>query len=428
MSAVLPWFAPPSNPPRGDIGIIGAGLAGCFTAYILAARGFKVCLFEREARIASMASGNRQGVIYAKFSAFSNPLTDFYQTSYLYSQAYLATLAKTADLRACYQQCGVLQLASNAKEQRNQQLIFEKIAQHNPRFSQDCVQALSQQAASDVAGLAIAAGSKAFAGLFYPQAGWVAPQMLCEYLTQHPNIRVHTGQHIQNIHYDGQWQLASPNQNWQCAALVLANAHDATAFLQAAYMPLKPLRGQVSHIRAQKEDVLQTVICHRGYIAPAQNGQFVIGASFNVGSDLPHLSLADQRENLAHLKTHVPAAWDLLAADAPLAGKVGFRAHTPDYLPLVGAVADVDFYLKNYRSALQSGRVRHVPQAQYLPHLYVNLGHGARGITSTPFCAQLLADLICNQLPTAQYPIMARLHPARFLVRAIQRQQIQTPS
>ncbi|MEI6228264.1 MAG: FAD-dependent oxidoreductase, partial [Methylophilaceae bacterium] len=38
--------------------IIGAGIAGCSTAYALAQRGIRITLIERNAEIANEASGN----------------------------------------------------------------------------------------------------------------------------------------------------------------------------------------------------------------------------------------------------------------------------------------------------------------------------------------------------------------------------------
>ena len=47
-------------------------------------------------------------------------------------------------------------------------------------------------------------------------------------------------------------------------------------------------------------------------------------------------------------------------------GKVGFRAVTKDRMPLVGVKKGI----------------------------YVNTGHGSRGSTSSPLCAEIIADLI----------------------------------
>jgi len=54
--------------------------------------------------------------------------------------------------------------------------------------------------------------------------------------------------------------------------------------------------------------------------------------------------------------------------------------------------------------------------------LYLNVAHGSRGITGTPLCAELIAEMICGQpLPMDQEMIDA-LAPARFILRKRKKQ------
>lgn len=404
------------------IGIIGAGLAGCHSAAVLAKRGFKVTLIEREATIASKASGNLTGIIYPQFSPAHSAQLEFYQASYEYTLQHLRELLAGSD--DVWQQCGMLQIASNSKEQARQNNLIKQLANHDGSWQSASGavrwQALNKKRASEIAGIHINHDA-----IFYPEAGWVDPRQLCAKLVQHANIKVINHCQALSLNYDQGWQVHTANHTWQFDTLIICNAQDALSFKECQDLPLKTLRGQLSYIDAREDaPTLQTIISHKGYITPARAGRFVLGASFNIGDDSQALNPRDQLQNLADLQQFVPAAYKLLAAHAPLAGRVCFRAQTYDYLPMVGAIPDRDFYIKNYSQVLSGVRIKNLPAAQYLPNILVNLGHGSRGISHSSLCARLIADMLTGTASLLTSETMRQLHPARFLVRAIKRQQV----
>ena len=112
-----PWFARPA-PLSGERQalVIGAGLAGCASAASLAARGWQVTLLERHDAIAREASGNPQGVLYLKLSAHGTALSQMIVSGFGYTRRLLEHLQRGRD----WDDCGVLQLAFNAKEAERQ--------------------------------------------------------------------------------------------------------------------------------------------------------------------------------------------------------------------------------------------------------------------------------------------------------------------
>ena len=70
--------------------VIGGGLAGSAAADSLAQRGWEIALVERHDRLAAEASGNPQGVLYARLSAHGTPLSRLVQDGYQYTLRLLA--------------------------------------------------------------------------------------------------------------------------------------------------------------------------------------------------------------------------------------------------------------------------------------------------------------------------------------------------
>ena len=56
-------------------------------------------------------------------------------------------------------------------------------------------------------------------------------------------------------------------------------------------------------------------------------------------------------------------------------------------------------------------------QLPWLPGLYVNTGHGSKGLINAPFCAELLASAIAGEPLPADIKLLAALDPNRFLLR-----------
>src|SRR5690606_18354984 len=101
-------------------------------------------------------------------------------------------------------------------------------------------------------------------------------------------------------------------------------------------IPTRAIRGQVSHV-ATPARLPDCVLCHEGYVTAAPRGGLWIGATFDPDDRDPDVRAADHQRNLASLHTAIPG---LVRSDSVVdTGRVGFRAASPDYLPLAGPVA-----------------------------------------------------------------------------------------
>ena len=406
-----PWFSRPPQPvgPRSAI-VIGAGLAGCATAASLAQRGWQVCLLERHAAIAQEASGNPQGVLYLKLSAHHTTLSRLIVSGFGHSRRLLERLHKGQD----WDNCGVLQLAFDAKEaQRQTQLAAA--------FPADLLTNLDRSAAEARAGISLPAG-----GLFYPDAGWVHPPALCALLSKHPNIQLQLHQEALELRRNGDsWQAWNGEQLLASAGVVvLASAAEIKRFSQSADLPLKRIRGQISRLPATEASrALSTVVCAEGYVAPVRQDEHTLGASFDFNSDDLTMKSADHASNLQLLEEISPELSDALNAPAldpeQLQGRAAFRCTSPDYLPIVGPLADSAAFAEAYAVLGKDARQVPATPCPWLDGLYINSGHGSRGLITAPLSGELIAAWLNNEPLPVPADVAQACHPNRFALRAL---------
>ena len=406
-----PWFARPAfNPTQRKALVIGAGLAGCASAASLAARGWQVTLLERHAEIAAEGSGNPQGVLYLKLSAHGTALSQLVISGFGYTRRLLRNLQQGRDWDAC----GVLQIAFDNKEAARQ-------AELASVFPHTLLHELNRSQAELLAGVELRDG-----GLLYPDAGWVHPPALCRWLSQDPAIELRTHSHPVELRRNGElWQAVENGVVLaEAPVAILAGAADVARFEQSAWLPLKRIRGQITELPLTgQSEALKTVLCAKGYVAPARDGQHTLGASFNFADTDPAPSEAEHRANLEMLEEISGDLHQRLQADSlpveQLQGRAAMRCTSPDYLPIIGPLADTAAFADAY--AVLGRDARQVPNTPcpWLDGLFVNTAHGSRGMITAPLSGELLAAWIDGDPLPLPRAIAEACHPNRFLLRKL---------
>ena len=410
-AAAKPWFARPSM-PNGERRalVIGGGLAGCASAASLAARGWQVSLLERHGGLAQEASGNPQGVLYLKLSAHGTALSQMIVSGFGYTRRLLEHLQRGVD----WDGCGVLQLAFNAKE-------AERQAQLAQAFAPQLLHLLDKAQAQARAGVGLEQG-----GLFFPEGGWVHPPALCQWQARQPGIGVLAHHEVLDLRkVDGHWQAWDGDRLLASApVVVLAGAAEVKRFAASAELPLKRIRGQITRLpQTTASQALATVVCAEGYVAPARLGEHTLGASFDFNNDDLTPTAAEHAGNLELLQEISPdLAQRLHAADLAaetLEGRAAFRCTSPDYLPIVGPLADSLAFAQAYDALRKDAR--YTPQAAcpWLDGLYINSGHGSRGLITAPLSGELLAAWLDNEPLPLPRSVAEACHPNRFAVRGL---------
>ena len=347
--------------------VIGAGIAGASVARQLARRGIAVQVIERE-RPAAGASGNAVAIVRPELGAIGNPVTEITAAGASWLRRWIDHQPHAVP----HAWCGVLRIARDARK-------HDKMAQLQAIAREDWLQTIDRQTAAQLCGWPPAAD-----GFFLPEAGWVAAAKLVVAMLDHPLIALHSGVQAQRIQRQAHgWRVTLDNgKAIDTPLLIITTAFDTG--LAPTRLTMGRARGQLSQLTARATQPLQVVVCRDGYVAPAVDGTHTVGATLQHDDEDPHARATDDAENFARLERLLPGF--ATQATQLQSGRVGWRATTQDRLPLAGQLA---------------------------PGLYASLGHGARGMTCAPLCAEFIAAMICREpLPLGREWI-GRLDPLR---------------
>ena len=206
--------------------------------------------------------------------------------------------------------------------------------------------------------------------------------------------------------------------------VVLANALDACRLLpDGAMRPrLSAVRGQITRLPADFPGLRRPALplSGQGYGLTLPGGEVLVGATTqHEAPDAAGLALrlTDQAHNLRRAaQLGIVPAGSIDRQDA-LPGRVGWRAVTPDRLPLVGPVVNG----VERQRLLDLGRARmdgprHQPRLVGPRHgLYLCTGLGSRGITSALLAGRVLAAWVADEPMPVEAALREALDPARDL-------------
>ncbi|MFC0337107.1 tRNA 5-methylaminomethyl-2-thiouridine biosynthesis bifunctional protein [Kushneria avicenniae] len=416
---LTPWHIDACpRPARHDehIAVIGAGIAGTSVAHALARRGRRVTLID-PAPPGSGASGNRQGALYIRPAAEVNDQSRFYLAALQHTQRFLSRLDPEGNL---WHPTGVLQLATSDREAERQRRCLE-----HWQLPDDVARGVDREEAQALAGQVLADSVRH--GLYYPGAGWVSPDRLCQRLAETLGItqRRATLESMASSE-TGQRLTLDDGTCLEADHVVLACANGVEALSVSCHLGLQAVRGQVSHYPLDETaNALSPncVVCAGGYAPPAWDGIQSIGASFTPNDRDPALRAEDDAFNLIELSRTLPALAKALETAPPLTSRSGIRCASPDKSPYGGGLPQAAHWQQVYAPmGFDATRVPDAP-GRYQPGVWASLAHGSRGLVSAPLIAELLASRICEEPLPLPDTLVDHLNPGRRLIRAIIRRE-----
>ena len=390
----------PASVPARHALILGGGIAGCALAQRLAARGWRVDLIEGHGHLAREGSGNLAGIVRPLLSRDDNIASRLNRACFLHARRAWAAL-EDAGFASVRDLNGVMQIARDLVHEAQQRSMAVQGA-----YPEDYVRFLEQDEASALVGW-----PTAFGGWWFPLGGWASPPTLCRALVEAAgkNLNLLLGHEVSGLEWSGAaWKAldGAGKVLAQAPVAILASGAQAKALDQTRDLPITPVRGQVSHVPTGRLPPFRLALCCEGYLTPAVEGIHCLGASYAYDPGM-ELREREHEGNLDRLARMLPGAEKDLSPDE-LGGRVGFRAATPDRLPLVGALPDMDASLP------RDIQLRAMPRQ---PGLYGLLGLGSRGLVWATLAAEALASQLAGDPLPLEGDLMDALDPARFLLR-----------
>jgi tRNA 5-methylaminomethyl-2-thiouridine biosynthesis bifunctional protein len=380
--------------------VIGAGLAGAAVAQALARQGLHVEVLEARSGPALAASGNPAGIFHGSVNADEGTHARLFRAAAIAAQhAYGPVIASGAVAGSV---AGLLRLAGSSDEGPHWQAVVQRAG-----LPPDYVQWLDRAAASALAGVPLPGPA-----WWYPGGGWLAPAAWVRHALAMPGVQLRCAAPVLGLRREGTlWQVLGERGQMlaQAGIVVLAQAEASLGLATTLGLPTWPLqrtRGQITQWSGPPS-ALRHPVAGDGYALPLPGGGVLCGATRQSDDEDPQLRQADHVHNLQRLQRLTgllaPAGFE------GLGGRVGWRLHSPDRLPLAGALPAWP-----WPAGQRADQARLLPRRQ---GLFVLTGLGARGLTLAP----LMADLVAAQATGTPWPVEQDLadavDPARWLVR-----------
>jgi tRNA 5-methylaminomethyl-2-thiouridine biosynthesis bifunctional protein len=357
--------------------VIGAGLSGSAVAYSLAQRGWAVTVIDQAQGLGAGASGLPAGLAAPHVSPDDNVL------SRITRAGVRATLERAQALLQSGKDWGLTGV-----------LEHNVGAKRRLPFGLHEFDASALASPAQIAAAGLPTGTPA---LWHAHAGWIRPRQLVTAQLQTSGVQVLWGQRADSLERHGaEWTVrdAQGQPQGQAPWVVVASAFDSLALLQPLpdfAVPLNPLRGQISfgHMAdlAAHEHQLLPPFPVNGYGSfisgvPTPEGApgWFIGSTFQRQCEQAPVRHEDHEANRLRLATLLPALGEAMTAQfdpARVLGWAGVRCTLPNRLPAVGPI-----------------------DPERLPGLCLSAGMGARGISLSVLCGELLAaELNHDPLP-----------------------------
>lgn len=353
--------------------IIGGGLAGTACAYVLRQEGIEPVIYEASDSLAAGASGNVTGLYNPRLSSGRTAEGDFYNAAFAQIAGTLPAAEGTG-----YTRCGALHLCTDEEKRAKFSALPEKNGWHSDH--------MRYVTAADAGGLA--GTPLSCEALYLPDAGMVSPEKLCHFYARDIETRL-------NAMVDDRTALKED-------IVILACGNGAAGAEGLSWLPVQPVRGQLSCIRpAGRFGDIKTALCYGGYLTPCREGIQVTGATFLNGSTSCDVTDADHDYNIGNLQKALGLPPDELPQVTD--GRAALRCTSKDRFPVIGTVPD--------KKSWAQGDEKDVAG------LYISAAHSSHGIVSSLAGASLLADKITGRACSLPRHTVEALAPSRFLKR-----------
>jgi len=363
-----------------DTIVVGAGIAGCCSAYMLQLKGQRVLLVDRSAVAASGGSGAAGAFVSPKIGKGSSLQTLTNEAFTFAKEFYIKHFPKN------FYQPGVIRIPKD-EEDANKFAIYEEFnSTKYSHISKDELEKEGIQNSKD--------------SFLFEDAGVCDAPKMCENIFSRVTFKQFD---VKSMRLNNEtWILSnSTGETLSAKNVVLSTGHQNSMF-DMQYMGVRGTWGSRGDYYS-KANI--RVSMHKSISVSANiDGLVKIGATHNKAKEPCRVCNGKPLEEL-----FVRASQMVDTSDFKLKETFcGMRSGSKDYFPLVGKVIDVEFMLQTYPKVLKGAK----PPLKHMKNIYICNGLGGRGFVFAPLMAKLLAEHIVDG-----EPMDARVNPDRLFLK-----------
>ncbi|MCH9739315.1 MAG: FAD-dependent oxidoreductase [Epsilonproteobacteria bacterium] len=360
-----------------DVIVVGAGIAGCSSAYFLKEKGLDVLVLDRSGVAAaggSSAAGAFVSPKIGKGSALQSLTNEAFEFA---KDFYLEHFPKH------FSQTGVVRIPKD-EDDAEKFLEYEK-------YNQSSRELYNEEQLKEL-------GIKnAYESFLFEEAGVCDAPDMCQALLENiPYEQYEVG----SLNYeDGLWIIGE----YRAKKLILATGYE-NKFVDMRYMGVKGTWGT----RGDYETSLKLDVSMHKQISVSANidGIVKIGATHEKGVDICIRCNGEPLEEIFGTAGSMVDTSDFKLKET----FCGMRSGSKDYFPLVGPVVDVPYMLETYPKLSRGLKLKE--PLKKIDNIYICNGLGGRGFVFGPLMGKILADYVVEGTEPD-----ARVHPDRLFLR-----------
>jgi D-amino-acid dehydrogenase len=361
----------------GSVIVVGGGIVGTSAAYHLARSGAPVTLIDQAQPGQATAAG--AGII-APGTSFRPPAA-FFPLAFravAYYEELLASLSNDGERQTGYETTGLLHVATTQEEAALLPLLLRLFEERRAAGVQNLgeVHLLSSQEAR----MLFPALGMVHGALHVPGAARLDGRLMRDALRRAAQVRgarMVTARQPATLVREGKrvTQVYANGETFPAESVVLAAGAWSGQFADTlgVSLPVSPQRGQILHLQGPVEAGRWPIVVgfHSHYLLTFPDGRVVAGATREdqAGFDV-RVTASGAREVLDEALRIAPGLADFTLHEI----RVGLRPATPDGLPILGRV----------------------PQME---NVFIATGHGASGLQLGPYSGVLVAELAVGKHP-----------------------------
>ncbi len=344
-----------------DVIVIGAGIAGCSSAYFLQEKGLKVLVLDRDGIAKSGGSSAAGAFVSPKIGKGSNLQSLTNEAFEFAKEFYLKNFPQY------FTQTGVIRIP---KDEKDAELFMEY-----EKYDQSSLKWLSKQ---ELEKIGIREAQESF---FFNEAGVCDAPKICEALLEEIEYKQYD---VKSLNYEESFWYVG---DYRASKLILATGYE-NKFFDMRYMGVKGTWGT----RGDYESSLAlNVSMHKNISVSANiNGIVKIGATHEKEVQSCIRCGTEPLQGLFTVASEMVDTSDFKLKET----FCGMRAGSKDYFPLIGEVIDVNEMLAKNPKLVRGAKLQSKPK--YMDNLYVCNGLGGRGFVFAPLMGKMLAEKIVD--------------------------------